>query len=45
MNAHSNRRSFIRQSSALATALAMPTILPKSVFGANQKLNIATIGV
>lgn len=44
MNAHTNRRSFIRQSSALATALAMPTILPKNVFGANQKLNIATIG-
>ena len=39
-----NRRSFIRNTSMLATTLAMPTILPRSVFGANQKLNIATIG-
>lgn len=39
-----SRRAFVRQSSALATALAMPTILPRNVFGANDKLNIAVIG-
>lgn len=44
MKTHISRRSFVRQSSALATVLAMPTILPRSVFGANNKLNIATIG-
>lgn len=39
-----SRRAFVRQSSALATALAMPTILPRNVFGANDKLNIVVIG-
>lgn len=44
MNQQISRRSFVRQSSALAATLAVPTILPRSVFGANNKLNIATIG-
>ena len=44
MNTSLNRRSFIRNTSLLATTLAMPTILPRNVFGANEKLNIATIG-
>jgi predicted dehydrogenase len=44
MNTPINRRSFIRNTSVLATTLAMPTILPRNVFGANEKLNIATIG-
>jgi len=44
MNTRIDRRNFLRTSSALATAMAMPTILPRNVFGANEKLNIATIG-
>lgn len=44
MNTPIHRRSFLRGTSALATALAMPTILPRNVFGANGRLNIATIG-
>ena len=44
MHTRIDRRTFLRTGSALATAMAMPTILPRNVFGANEKLNIATIG-
>ncbi|MCX6997161.1 MAG: Gfo/Idh/MocA family oxidoreductase [Kiritimatiellaeota bacterium] len=38
---HPSRRTFLKQSAA---ALAAPLILPKSVLGANEKLNLAWIG-
>jgi len=37
-----SRRSFLKGAGA---ALAVPSILPTSVFGANQKLNLAWIGI
>ena len=41
-----SRRTFLTQSAAvLGASLAMPMILPKSVFGANDKLNLAWVGV
>lgn len=37
-----SRRTFLR---GTAAALSVPMILPKSVFGANDKLNIAWVGI
>lgn len=42
----SSRRSFLRKSSsAIATAFAAPMILPSRVFGANERISVAAIGV
>jgi len=42
----STRRSFLRSSStAVATAFAAPMILPRRVFGANERIAIGAIGV
>jgi ketosteroid isomerase-like protein len=40
-----SRRDFLRSSAALATAVAAPTILPSSVFGANAPSNRITLGI
>jgi len=40
-----SRRSFIQKSAGAAALLTIPTIIPKSVFGANDKVRIAVIGV
>jgi predicted dehydrogenase len=39
------RRSFIKKSAGAAALLAMPTIIPKSAFGSNDKVQIAVLGV
>lgn len=46
MNNESTRRSFIKKT-ALAGSVAMvaPTIIPSSVFGANDRINAAVLGV
>ena len=36
---------FMKRRTFLAAAVALPTILPSTVFGANKKLNIAFIGM
>lgn len=38
------RRQFLKQSAAASTALAAPLILPRSVFGANDRPSVAFIG-
>jgi predicted dehydrogenase len=43
-----SRRQFLKQATVTAGALALPTIVPSSVFGANapsQRVNLAMIGV
>ncbi|MBN1996972.1 Gfo/Idh/MocA family oxidoreductase [candidate division KSB1 bacterium] len=41
-----SRREFVKGSAGIATAaLAAPTFLPKSVFGANDRINAAVLGV
>ncbi len=39
-----SRRTFLKQSASLAVPFAAPTILAKSVSGANEKLNLAWVG-
>ncbi len=39
------RRSFIQKSAGAAALLSMPTIVPASAFGANDKVRIAVLGV
>ena len=38
------RRQFIQRSTLAASTLAIPTFVPNSVFGANERLNVAGIG-
>jgi predicted dehydrogenase len=38
------RREFLRGTAAAAGALAFPLVVPSRVFGANERLNIASIG-
>jgi predicted dehydrogenase len=40
-----SRRTFIKKSAGAAALLAMPTIIPKSAFGSNDKVQIAVLGV
>ena len=42
---HLSRRRFIKNSTGAAVALSMPAILPQSVFGANDRVRIAVLGV
>lgn len=39
------RRSFIRKTATVAAAFAAPMILPSRVFGANERIAVASIGV
>ena len=39
------RRSFIQKSAGAAALLSMPSIIPASVFGANDKVRVAVLGV
>jgi hypothetical protein len=39
------RRSFIQKSAGAAALLSMPTLIPASVFGANDKVRVAVLGV
>jgi predicted dehydrogenase len=39
------RRSFIQKSAGAAALLSMPTIIPATVFGANDKVRVAVLGV
>ena len=39
------RRSFIQKSAGAAALFSMPTLIPKSVFGANDKIRVAVLGV
>ena len=42
----SSRRSFLRKSStAIVSAFAAPVILPRRVFGANERITVGAIGV
>lgn len=46
MNSRVSRRSFVRQTGlAAASALAAPLILPRRVFGANERITVGAIGV
>ena len=40
-----NRRSFLRQSACALATFAAPMILPRRVFGANDRIAVAAIGV
>ncbi len=42
---HSNRRVFLKSSALLASTLAFPFVSKRSVLGANNRLNIAGVGV
>ena len=39
------RRSFIQKSAGAAALLTIPTIIPETVFGANDKVRVAVLGV
>ena len=39
-----SRRQFAQRSALAASALAIPTLVPSRVFGANERLNVAAIG-
>ena len=40
-----DRRQFIKNTAVSAVALSIPTFIPASVFGANDRINIAVLGV
>jgi len=40
-----SRREFIKTGAAATAALAAPLILPRSVFGANERIRVAVLGV
>jgi predicted dehydrogenase len=40
-----SRRSFIQKSAGAAALLSMPTIIPANVFGSNDKVRVAVLGV
>ena len=40
-----SRRSFIQKSAGAAALLSIPTIIPANVFGANDKIRVAVLGV
>jgi predicted dehydrogenase len=40
-----SRREFIRKSAGAAALLSFPTIIPANVFGANEKVRVAVLGV
>ena len=39
-----NRRTFLKSTLATSAAIAVPTIIPQSAFGANERLTMALIG-
>lgn len=39
------RRAFIKNTTGVAIALGIPTIIPASAFGANEKVQVAVLGV
>ncbi len=45
MKQKESRRSFIRKSAGAAALLSVPTIIPANVFGANDKVRVAVLGV
>ena len=46
MNSHSiTRRQFVKRTAVAATALTFPFVASRNVLGANERLNIAGIGV
>jgi len=45
LNNQSSRRKFIKTTVTGVAALGMPTIIPSSVFGANDRLRVAVIGI
>ena len=44
MNKKLNRRSFVKTSTVASAAMAAPTIIPASAFGANENVTLAIIG-
>ena len=40
-----DRRKFIKNTALTGAALTFPTIIPAQVFGANDRINIAVLGV
>ena len=40
-----NRRDFIKKTTTAAIVLGFPTIIPASAFGANDKVQVAVLGV
>src|SRR3954469_19484115 len=40
-----SRRDFIRKSSGAAMAMSLPYIIPSTAFGANDKVQVAVLGV
>lgn len=45
MKHHLNRRNFLKSTAAAAGALALPTLIPSSAFGAGNKITLGCIGV
>lgn len=45
MKLQMNRRGFLRTTGAAVTALSLPTIIPSSAFGANERIALGCIGV
>ena len=39
------RRTFIKNTTGAAIALGIPTIIPSTAFGANDKVQVAVLGV
>ena len=46
MNKEPSRRNFIKKTAIAGTAaLVLPTIIPASAFGANDRINAAVLGI
>ena len=45
MNTQISRRCFLKSSAAAAAAVSLPTIIPASAFGANDKVTLGCIGL
>ena len=45
MSKSNSRRTFIKQTATAAAAISLPTIIPAKVFGANDRINAAVLGV
>ncbi len=45
MNKNISRRDFVKSVSVATAAVAIPTFVPSTVFGANDRVNVAVLGV
>ena len=44
-NIHESRRSFIKKATVATASMAIPAIIPAHAFGANDRINVAVIGI